>query len=658
MPNKHSLSFDDFIRLKRISDLQVSPSGDLIAFVVTEMDFKKNTSNSDIWIIPSMGGIPRKLTSSPTTDTSPCWSPDGDKIAFISSRGGTPQIWMIHTDGGEATQVSTISTGATGPVWSDDGKLLAFASSVFPECADDDCNKTKQEKRKESLVRAKIFKELLYRHWDSWRDGKRSHVFVLPAEGGSARDITPGDYDTPPISLGSSHDYAFSPDGDEICFVRNEDPELRMSLGTNNDLFTNAIEKNNRKKITTNRANDNSPHYSPDGKYIAYRAMNRPGFEADKYSLILYNRQNGQKTNLTESLDRSVDEIVWSPDSHALYFTFQEKGRDVLARISLKNRTIERHLEGFTISSVQVSPEGNFLFFLKQAAHLPSDIHSLDIKTGKIKQLTNINAEMLADLEMNPAEEFWFTGAGGDKVHGFLVKPPFFDPAKKYPLVMLIHGGPQGAWKDSFHYRWNSQMFSSPGYVVAMINFHGSTGYGQDFTDSITGDWGGKPFEDIMLGLDEILSCYSFIDSQKIGAAGASYGGYMIDWIEGHTDRFNCLISHAGVYDLRSMHGATEELWFPEWEFKGTPWTNKKMYEKWSPSTWVKNFKTPCLVIHGQLDFRVPVTQGFQFFTALQRKKVPSKMIYFPDEGHFVTKPQNAQLWWAHVLEWFKKYLL
>ena len=656
-PSTKPLTFDDFIRLKQVSDPQISPEGDLIAFVVTEMNKEGNTSNSDIWIIPSRGGEPWRLTSSPKADSNPRWSPDGKKIAFISTRKGSPQIWMIDPKGGEAYQFTTISTGASGVIWSPTGKNLAFVSSIYPDCKSDECNKEKEKKKEESLVKAKIFDQLLFRHWNSWRDGKRSHLFVVPAEGGKTVDVTPGDYDTPPISLGGSHDYAFSPEGEQICFVRNIDPELKISLGTNNDLFETSAQGGKIERITENRANDNSPHFSPDGQFIAYRAMARPGFEADKYSLILYDRKNQKKINLTENLDRSVNEILWSHDSASLYITFQEKGRISLARISPKNKKMERILEGNYIGSPSLTPDGRKLVLLKQAINQPAEVFSFDLKTKKLNQLTRMNSILLSKLEMNHAEEFWSEGAEGDEVHGFLVKPPFFDPSKKYPLVMLIHGGPQGAWSDNFHFRWNAQMFAAPGYVTAMINFHGSTGYGQSFTDSISGDWGGNPYEDIMRGLDYLLAKYDFLDKNRLGAAGASYGGYMIDWIEGHNDRFNCLISHAGVFDLRSMHGATEELWFPEWDLRGTPWTNKEMYEKWSPSSYIKNFKTPCLVIHGQNDFRVPVTQGFQFFTSLQRMRVPSKMLYFPDEDHFVQKPQNAELWWKTVHEWLAKYL-
>jgi len=652
-----AISFDDFIRIKRVSDPQLSPRGDLVAFVVTVMDKKGNRSNSDIWLVPTKGGEMRRLTSSPQADFNPRWSPDGKKIAFISTREGIPQIWLINPSGGEAYPLTAISTGASGIIWSSTGKHLAFTSSVYPDCPNDEGNKQRNKEKENSQVKAKIFHELLFRHWNSWRDGKRSHLFVIPLEGGKAVDVTPGDYDTPPISLGSRHDYTFSPDGTEICFVRNIDPELKISLGTNNDLFTTSIKGCEAKQITTNNANDNSPHYSPNGRFIAYRAMARPGFEADKYRLILYDRRNKHTINLTENLDRSVNEILWSPDSTSLYFSAEEKGLVSLFRIYLAQKRIEKILDGHFIRSLSLSPDGKKMIFLKQSMHSPANVYSLDLKTRKIIQLTDANENLLSKLEMNPAEEFWFEGAEKEKIHGFLVKPPFFNPAKKYPLVMLIHGGPQGAWGDNFHYRWNAQMFASPGYVVVMINFHGSTGYGQSFTDSITGDWGGKPYKDIMLGLSYILSRCDFIDKNRLGAAGASYGGYMIDWIEGHTERFKCLISHAGVFDLRSMHGATEELWFPEWEFKGTPWTNKEMYEKWSPSHYVQNFKTPCLVIHGQKDYRVPVTQGFQFFTSLQRQKVPSKMLYFPDENHFIQKPQNAELWWKTVHKWLAKYL-
>ncbi len=654
---KKPLSFDDFIRIKRISDPQISPSGEWVAFVVTVMDKNQNSANSDIWIIPIQGGKAWKLTSSPKSDTTPRWSPDGKDIAFISTRSGEPQIWIIPPNGGEARKISTLSTGASGVIWSPTGDHLAFTSSVYPDCPDDECNKKRNAERAKSSVKAKTFEHLLFRHWNSWRDGKRSHLFVTPREGGKPVDLTPGDFDTPPVSLGSGSDYTISPDGQEMCYVRNIDPELKVSLGTNNDLFLTAIRDGQPEKLTTNRANDNSPHYSPDGRFIAFRAMARPGFEADRYTLKLYDRKSKKISDLTDHLDRSVQEILWSPDSSQIYFTYGDSGRMILARLNLATRKTETVIEGHYLRSIRISSSGRTLVFLREALHQPAEVYSFDLRTKRMAQLTNVNDTLLSGLEMNQAQEFSFEGGDGDRVHGFLLKPPRFEASKTYPLVMLIHGGPQGAWSDNFHFRWNAQMFASPGHVVAMINFHGSTGYGQEFTDSISGDWGGKPYQDIMKGLDFLLDRYEFIDKDRLAAAGASYGGYMINWIEGHTDRFKCLISHAGVFDLRSMYGETEELWFPEWDFRGTPWTNPEMYEKWSPSAYVQYFRTPCLVTHSQFDFRVPVTQGFQLFTALQRMKVPSKMLYFPDEDHFIRKPQNAELWWKTVLGWIANHL-
>jgi dipeptidyl aminopeptidase/acylaminoacyl peptidase len=650
------LTFNDFIRIQRVSDPNLSPDGQLIAFVVAAVDKAANRSNSDIWIVPARGGEIQRLTSSPQADFNPRWSPDGRKIAFISTRSGSAQVWMIPVAGGEATQVTNISTGATGVAWSPKGNYLLFISSVFPDCPDDDCNRKKTEAAEASKVKARIYDSLLYRHWNSWADGTRSHLFAVPLEGGQAIDLTPGDYDTPPLALGGALDYAVSPDGSEVCFVRNIDSEFRLSLGTNNDIFTVPIKGGEIRAITSNRANDNNPLYSPDGRFIAYRAMARPGFEADKYSLILYDRSAQKITNLTDTLDYSVDELLWSSDSSALFFTAEDKGRMAVFKVSLADPRPEKIIDGRYMTSLTVSPDGKSLIFLKQAIDQPADIFALSLESKEVQRLTDINRELLSRIRMNPAEEFWFEGGAREKIHGFLLKPPSFDPSRKYPLVMLIHGGPQGAWNDNFHYRWNAQMFASPGYVVAMINFHGSTGYGQRFTDSISGDWGGKPYQDIMLGLDYLLATYPFIEKTRLAAAGASYGGYMIDWIEGQTARFQCLISHSGVFDLRSMHGSTEELWFPEWEFRGTPWTSPQQYEKWSPSSYVGNFKTPCLVIHSQNDFRVPLSQGLQFFTSLQRMRVPSKLLYFPDEDHFIQKPQNAELWWATDLDSLQTY--
>lgn len=655
--DKRPLAFDDFIKIQRLSDPQISPDGKTIAFVVTAMDKVSNRGNSDIWLVPAVGGQAKKLTSSPFSDNNPRWSPDGKTIAFISSRSGLPQVWLIDPNGGEAVQLTNLATGASGVIWSPDGSKLAFVSSVYPDCASDDCNRQRLEEAEKSKVKARIYDKLLFRHWNTWWDGRRSHIFIYSFSAANSIDATPGDFDAPPLALGGNNDFVFSPDGKKLAFVANLDPQINIGLGTNNDIFIVPVEGGEKQKVTASAACDHSPRFSPDGRYLAYLGMEKPGFEADKLSVRVVDLATMTSTNLTESLDYSASELLWAPDNSALYFTAEEKGRTALFRLILASNKIQKILEGHTISSITISRDGRSLYFLKQAMNKPNDVWTLDLNTRKIRQITDFNASLLSGLEMPQTEEFWFDGASGSRVHGFLLKPPFFDPAKKYPLLMLIHGGPQGSFGDSFHYRWNAQMFASPGYVVSMVNFHGSTGYGQAFTDSISGDWGGKPYEDIIKAVDYLVNNLSYIDKNKIGAAGASYGGYMINWLEGQTDKFKCLVSHSGVFDLRSMYGSTEELWFPEWEFLGTPWTNPEQYARWSPSYYVKNFKTPCLVIHSANDFRVPLEQGLQLFTSLQRMGVPSRFLYFPDEDHFIQKPLNAELWWKTIHQWLATYL-
>jgi len=652
---KRALTFDDFIKIKRISDVQLSPNGKEVVFVITEINKEENRSNNDIWLMKIDGMELRQLTTSEKNDFKPRWSPDGKIIAFLSNRDGKNQVWMINRSGGEAYKITDTATGVTDFIWSPDGKFLLYAAEVYPECADDKCNKEKEENDEKSKVKAVIYDKLFIRHWDEWRTEKRSHLFLFSLENKKAKDITPGRYDAPPIALGSDKDFVFSPEGKEIAFVMNK--EEMIAASTNNDIFLYDITGGETKKLTESKGNDNSPRYSPDGNYIAYLSMERPGFEADKYNIILYNRKTKEYINLTKDFELSAENIEWSSDSKYIYFTCSEKAYRPLYRLSLKDRKIEKLIEKANIINYKLSSDNKFVILEKEAVNMPRELFLFDLSKRELKQISQINKKILENIEMNSLEEFWFNGAEGDKVHGLLLKPPFFDRGKKYPLVMLIHGGPQGAWEDEFHYRWNAQMFAAAGYVIAMINFHGSTGYGQSFTDSISRDWGGKPYEDIMKGLDYLLDNYEFIDKENICAAGASYGGYMINWIEGHTNKFKCLISHAGVYDLRSEYGSTEELWFPEWEFRGTPWENPELYEKFSPSYYVKNFTTPCLVIHGGNDFRVPLEQGIQMFTALQRKGIPSRFLYFPDETHFVQKPQNAELWWKTVYEWLSTYL-
>ncbi len=439
-------------------------------------------------------------------------------------------------------------------------------------------------------------------------------------------------------------------------------PDSMVAASTNNEIYIIELKNVNEnsaaplKKISVSKGNDNQPVYSPDGKYIAYVSMKQPGHESDQQNLVLYNRATGDHKIITEGFDRSVGQFTWSPDSKMIYFVAENEIYSSVYKIDITSGKIDLLLKEHDNASVQVSPDGKKLFFEQQRNNLPTEIFSMNTDGSDVKQLTSLNKDRLANIEMIPIQTFWFKGANGDKLESILVKPPFFDSTKKYPLILLIHGGPQGHWSDDFHYRWNTQLFASKGYVVIAPNPTGSTGYGQKLTNDISGDWGGNPYKDIMNATDYALEHFNFVDKNNTFAAGASYGGYMIDWIEGHTDRFNALVSHDGVFDLTSMFGTTEELWFPEWEFKGTPWKNPALYEKWSPSKYIQNAKTPMLIVEGANDFRVPEGQAFELFTSLQRQGVESELLYFPEEFHFVTRPQDAELWWNTIFDWFDKH--
>lgn len=651
---KRALTFDDLIGMIRISDPQLSPDGKTIVFVGQMHDKAANTVSTSLYRVSVNGGPVTRLTTAPKGNSNPRWLPDGSGIVFVSSRDGESQVWTMPLAGGEAKKLSTISTGASGMILSRDGKLVAFASDVYPDCPTDDCNKQRDEAQAASKVKAKMFDRLPYRIWNTWKDGKRSHVFVMPVSGGAAVDVTPGDYDTPPIDLGGRWDYDFSPDGKELAFTRNTDKDIAIS--TNNDIFTVPVQGGAPKRVTDNPANDSQPLYSPNGEYLAYRRMERARFEADRRQLVLIERTTGRHRSLTEKFDYSVDDVTWAPDSRSLYVTADDKGNKTVFRVWVSGGKIETILTGGYYGSVRVSPDGSFLVFIKETTNQPAELYRSDANGKNVRKLTGVNDERVAALDMNPKEDFWFTGAGGTKVHGWIVRPPGFDAAKRYPVVYLVHGGPQGQWGDQFHYRWSAQMFASRGYVTLLVNPRGSTGYGQQFTDEISRDWGGKVYEDLRLGLDAALAQFPFMDGTRVAAAGASYGGYMMNWMAGSTDRFTCLVSHDGVFNPWSMYGTTEELWFPEWEFGGTPYQHPELYDRWSPLKKAANFKTPVLVIHGQLDYRVDVSEGFQLFTALQRQGVKSRMLYFPDEGHWVMKPANSELWHKTVLDWIDEH--
>jgi dipeptidyl aminopeptidase/acylaminoacyl peptidase len=704
---KHPFTFEDMMKLKRVGEPEVSPDGKWVIFSVTDVNLEANTKTPHIWIVPTAGGQERDIISDRDADR-PRWSPDGKHFAFLSTIGGKLQVFSADFDDATARvtgvhQLTSIATAAGGELWSPDGKNILFTSDVYPECdgkpaAEAACNAKKVEERETSKVKALVFDHLLYRHWNAYREGKRTHIFIAPATppvaGGSSDfklpvhfppplDLTPGDFDAPPFSLGGQDNYAFSPDGQEICYTSNHDPVPAIS--TNNDLWIVPVNGGPAKNITAdNPASDSTPLYSPDGKYIAYRAQARPGYEADRFRLMLYDRKTGEKKNLTELfVDLSLGTFLWAPSSLQIYFSYEDRGGAPAAILKFRGPgnfkgDVVDLAPGFN-GDFATTSDGTILFFTRMALEHPTEIRRISLSKETLLQthddtkpfnerdqsqaVTRLNDAVLSQVSMSPLESFWFTGANRDKVEGFLVKPPNFDASKKYPVKFLIHGGPQGAWGDDWSYRWNPELFASPtsstssGYVVIMINFHGSTGYGQKFIDAINGDWGGAPFEDLMKGLDYAEKTYPFIDKDRECALGASYGGYMANWILGHTDRFKCIVSHDGMFNAESAWGTTEELWFNDWEFKGTPYDNREMYRKWSPHEYAKNFKTPTLVIHSQLDYRLDVSQGFDLFTTLQRENVSSKMLYFPDEGHWVLKPQNSQLWYKTVNDWVDRWV-
>jgi len=654
---KRPFDVNALLELKRIGDPQISPDGVWVAFTVQSVDVAANRKPQQIWVAPLAGGPPRQITREGAANSRARWSPDSRRIAFVSDRNGSSQIWTMDPDGGNPRQVTNFAAEADGVLFSPDGRNLLFTSAVYPECgADDACNKRNLDADAASKVKARIYTELLYRHWTQWQSRRRSHLLVVSAAGGAPRDLTPGPREVPPFSLGGPDDYDISPDGKEVCYSMNADPAPAAS--TNSDLFAVSIDGGESRKITINPGADASPLYSPDGKYLAWRSQSRAGYESDRWRLMALERSTGRTTNLTETLDRWVNSLVWKPDSTGLFFTTGDRGRQGIQWIPVTGGALHIAASGDgDLDEMQLTRDGKTMVYTENTGVSPAEIYRASSSGGEPVALTHLNDATLNQHELTQLEEFWVDMADGSRVQSFLVKPYGFQAAQKYPVLMLIHGGPQGNWGYSWTYRWNAQVLAAAGYLVVMPNPRGSTGYGQKFIDEINGDWGGRAFDDIMAVTDHVAAAVPYADASRLTAAGGSYGGYMVDWILGHTQRFKALITHSGVYDLASEFGATEELWFPLWEFGGTPWDKPEDYTAWSPSHYAKEFHTPTLVIHGELDYRVPYTQGLQLFTALQMQKVPSKLLVFPDEGHWVLKPQNSVLWYRTFIDWLDSWV-
>ncbi len=640
------MTIETFLAVRAVSDPQPSPDGRLLAFTVSVPSLDEDRNRSRIWLADMGSGETWEATSGSGSERSPRWSADGRTLSYISTREEGSQIWRLPIRGGEPTRLTAVPGGISEFWVSPGGKALFYVKDVrWPA-------QTELDLRNGGFpTEAKLWTELFYRHWNEWRVGLRQHLFRLEPGDSIGTDVTPYDRDVPTLALGGVG-VALSQFGTEVAVVLNPDSSLATS--TNNDIYVMGPDGSGRQAITNNLANDNSPAYSPDSRYVAYLAMTVPGFEADRQQVMLYERATGRRRSLTADWMSSVDAISWTPDSRALIAEVPERGGVSLYRIDVTNGRRALLVSGGVNRGARVPPRGDEMVFVRSTADRPAEVWAANWTTGGgLRQVTKLNGEWLAGVELTPLEPFGFVGALDDSVFGWIMKPPGFDPEKKYPVVYLIHGGPQSAWSDEWHPRWNYAMFAARGYVVAAVNFHGSTGYGQAFTNSISQHWGDYPYEDLMKGLD-VLTSYPWVDGSRVGAAGASYGGYMIYWMAGQTNRFRTLVAHDGIFNPLSFSGSTEELWFPIHEFGGTPLmpSARATMEKWSPANYTSRWQTPMLIVHGQEDYRVDVSEGFQAYTALRLRGLPGKFLYFPNEGHFVLRPRDRRLWWGTVLDW------
>ena len=649
---KKPFTIADLYRIKSVKEPRYSPDSRRIAFVVEESFLERGETNSEIYVMDAGGANLRRLTNNSAKDYSPRWSPDGKSILFLSDRKNGTQAWLMPADGGEPRQITDVCAGIDNISWSANGQEFLFTAKVFPECgADNPCNTRNDAGVRDGVIKVHVADKLLYRHWDFWKDGKRTHTFIFSLKKNMAADLTPGDYDAPTFSTDGGG-IALSLDGKELCYASNHDANEAET--TNSDLWIIPATGGAAVNITNgNEAYDGDPAYSPDGRYIAYRSQNIPGFESDRFRLAVYDRKTKQKTLLTEGFDNWVGNFAWSPDSRSIYFTADVQGHTPLHEVNISSKTVSMVVDVKTIDAFDISPDGKFIVFSRRSVGEPREIWRCAEDGKRLERLTSFNKTIADEVDIRPAEEMWIDSPTGKKIHTFVVKPHDFDPARSYPLIVNVHGGPQSQWADAFRGDW--QVYPGAGYIVAFPNPHGSTGYGQEFTNEISTDWGGNVYQDVMAVTDS-LAKLPWVDAGRMGAMGWSFGGYMMMWLEGHTDRFKAIASMMGLYNLTSFYGGTEELWFPQRDLNGTPWESD-LYGKWSPHAFTANFKTPCLVITGEQDYRVPYTQSLEFFTALQKQGVPSRLVVFRNDGHWPDEVKSMPFYYNAHLDWFHRFL-
>lgn len=653
------LRIDDLLSLHRVGAPVVSPDGKSVVFTVSTPDLMANKSRTDLWLRGLQANEPaHRLTTHEAGDNSPQWSADSRHVYFLSSRSGSNQLWRIALAGGEAEQVSSYPLDINAYKLAPDSKQLLLSFEVFADCATLACT-AERDPKKENKGSGQHYERLFVRHWDSWKDGHLARLFIDGLNAGKTANspllLSKLDADVPSKPQGGDEEFNFSPDGKTVYFQARI-KGVSESWSTNHDLYEIAAMGGELNNLTANNmAVDSQPTVSPDGRYLAWLAMSRPGFEADKLSVLLRDRKSGAVRDLSAGFDRSLGSLKWSPDSKSLYGTGDDTGQHTLFAVNIASGKWTRPINKGYVSGFDFAGKDIVYGFdnLKQ----PTELFKMAVSGGKSVQLTAFNSEKLASINFGDYEQFSFKGANNDTVYGYMVKPANYQVGKKYPIAFLVHGGPQGSFGDHFHYRWNPQAYAGQGYAVVMIDFHGSTGYGQAFTDAISLDWGGKPLEDLQKGFDTAVAKYDFMDANRACALGASYGGYMMNWIAGNwSDRFRCIVNHAGIFDTRSMYYTTEELWFTEWENGGPHYANPDAYEKNNPVHQIGNWKTPMLVTHGLKDYRVPYSQGLATFTALQRRGVPSELLVYPDENHWLLKPQNSKQWHNAVFDWMKRW--